>query len=129
MLGGFDSARSETEDRMDEESKFERRGPFMARDGLAKTSGGVACQKKLCLVATDKAFLIRLLVELSERPDCFFVKYSVEAKDGMYLGRAFLTDEPLVGDLWLLYKDHPKLMCSIQDDDYTKPIRDRRSTA
>jgi hypothetical protein len=114
---------------VDEESKFEPRGPFMARDGRAKASGGVACQKKLCLVATDKAFLVRLLVELSERPDCYFVKYSAEAKDGMHLGRIFVTDERLVGDLWLEYKDHPKLMCSIQDDDYTKPIRDRRATS
>jgi hypothetical protein len=114
---------------MDEETKFHPRGPFMARDGKAKASGGVACQKKLCLVATDRAFLVRLLVEFSERPDCFFVKYSPEARDGMYLGRVFLTDERMVGDLWLHFKDHPKLMCSIQDDDYTKPIRDRRSAS
>jgi len=111
----------------DLELNFEPRGPFMARDGRAKVSGGIACQKKLCLVATDKSFLVRLLLELSERRECYFVKYSAEAKDGMYLGRVFLTDEHLVGDLWLRFKDHPKLMCSIQDDDYTNPIRSRRN--
>ena len=62
-------------------------------------------------------------VELAERPDCYYVKYSTYQKDGMYLGRCFLMDEHEVGLLWAKYKEHPRLFCSIQDDDFTAPFR------
>lgn len=67
--------------------------------------------------------LADVLRRLAERPDCCYVKYSVHPRDGMYLGRCFLTDEHEVGVLWAEYKAHPRLFCSIQDDDFTAPFR------
>ena len=80
-------------------------------------------QKKLCFVATDQSLLAEVLGELAERLDCFYVKYSVEEKDGMYLGRCFLVDEHQLGEVWAAYKRHPRMMCSIQDDDFTRAFR------
>ncbi len=99
-------------------------GAFMSRDGLARASGTGVCQKKLCIVATDFGFLRALLFDLSGRDDCYFVKYSLAPRDGMYLGRCFLTDEGAVGRLWQELKVHPKLMCSIQDDEFTLAFRE-----
>ena len=98
-------------------------GYFMARHGPASTSGRPCCQKKLCLVATDQALLIDILARISDRPDCYYVKYSVYPRDGMYLGRCFLMDEEQVGRLWAELHDHPRLFCSVQDDDFTAPFR------
>ena len=95
---------------------------FRARWGPSG-KGGAHSHRKLCFVATDREYLVRLLHELSERDDCHFTKYSVEAKDGMYLGRAFMKDDRIVGDLWDKYKRDPKLMCSVQDDDFTLSFR------
>jgi hypothetical protein len=41
----------------------------------------------------------------------------------MYLGRCFMTEERLVGELWARFKEDPKLLCSVQDDDFTAPYR------
>jgi hypothetical protein len=81
------------------------------------------CQKKLCFVATDQSLLADVLRQLAERPDCYYVKYSVYQKDGMYLGRCFLMDAHEVGVLWAEYKEHPRLFCSIQDDEFTAAFR------
>jgi hypothetical protein len=97
---------------------MEHRGPAWSRDERG-------CQKKLCFVATDRALLAEVLRELGERDDCVYVKYSTYAKDGMYLGRCFLTCEHEVGVLWAHFKEHPRLFCSIQDDDFTLPFRPR----
>jgi hypothetical protein len=91
--------------------------------GPAWYEGKVGCQKKLCFVATDQELLADVLRRLAERPDCYYVKYSVDSRDGMYLGRCFLIDEHEVGLLWAEYKAHPRLFCSIQDDDFTAPFR------
>jgi len=96
---------------------------YLVRHGPARVRGDNRCNKKLCFVATDKDFLVELLTELSDRDDCWAVKHSVSSRDGMYLGRCFLTDARTVGDLWDEYKRHPKLMCSIQDDDFTASFR------
>ena len=98
-------------------------GYFMELRGPAWRADKECCQKKLCFVATDRAFLAEVLRELAERPDCYYVKYSTVARDGMYLGRCFLTDEIAVGLLWARYKPHPRLFCSVQDDDFTAPFR------
>jgi hypothetical protein len=98
-------------------------GHFMDLHGPASKSGGPYCNKKLCFVATDQELLADVLAELAERPDCYYVKYSVEPRDGMYLGRCFLMDEHEVGVVWAKYKNHPRLFCSVQDDDFTKPFR------
>ncbi len=83
------------------------------------------CSKKLCFVATHRPLLAEVLGRLAVRPDCYYVKFSVEPWDGMYLGRCFLTDEQEVGRLWAEYKQHPRLFCSVQDDDFTAPFRRR----
>jgi hypothetical protein len=98
-------------------------GHFMARLGPAWNEEGRCCNKKLCFVATDRALLADVLEQLVERPDCYYVKYSVRPRDGMYLGRCFLMDEHEVGVLWAEYKRHPRLFCSVQDDDFTASFR------
>lgn len=100
---------------------YEQKG-FICADGKASTRH--PCQKKLCFVATDKAYLIAFLERLLERDDCFWVKYSPESHDGMYLGRAFLTDPRAVGEVWRDTKHDPKLFCSVQDDDFVLTFRD-----
>ena len=98
-------------------------GHFMACPGPAWNEQGRCCQKKLCFVATDRALLADVLRQLAERADCYYVKYSVRPRDGMYLGRCFLMDEHQVGVLWAEYKGHPRLFCSIQDDEFTAAFR------
>lgn len=108
-----------------EDRPWVRQGPYARRWGLAHREAHERppCNKKLCFVATDQTFLVALLTELSDRDDCWAVKYSVEPRDGMYLGRCFLRDAQTVGELWDEYKRHPKLMCSVQDDDFTGSFR------
>jgi len=96
----------------------------MTRDGEGRRRGRQRCNRKLCLVATDKEYLVRLLFELSNDESFYFVKYSSMPKDGMYLGRVFLSDETKVALLWRKLRSDSKLMCSIQDDDFTAPYRD-----
>ncbi len=84
---------------------------------------GYYCQKKLCFVATDCAYLVSVLETLLQRDDCFWVKYSPSPKDGMHLGRAFMTNPHAVGSLWQRYKNDDKLMCSVQDDDFVATFR------
>lgn len=105
------------------DAHFEPHGPFRGRRGAGWKLGGFHANKKLCFVATDKAFLVRLLLDLSGDPGCFYVKYSTEPRDGMHLGRCFMTDVRRVGELWARYHPHAKLMCSIQDDDFTLLFR------
>ena len=100
-----------------------RYGKFMDLHGPAARAGTPCCNKKLCFVATDQEFLADVLAELAERTDCYYVKYSVEPRDGMYLGRCFLMSAREVGLLWAKYKDHPRLFCSIQDDDFAAAFR------
>ena len=113
---------------MEQSSDLERhftpilRGNFMSRDGGAGASA-IRSEMKVCFVATDKAFLTGLLYQLSLRKDCCSVKYSVYPRDGMYLGRCFLTDEDAAGRLCAEYKSHEKLMVTIQDDDFFNEFR------
>jgi len=100
---------------------YEERG-YLCRDGDAAAKGAW-CNKKLCLVATDLAHLVSVLERIASREDCFFVKYAPTAKDGMHLGRAFLTDARAVGALWRELKADTKLMCAVQDDDWTVVFR------
>ncbi|MBT4762900.1 MAG: hypothetical protein HOO06_14495 [Bdellovibrionaceae bacterium] len=104
---------------------FTRKGSFLNRDGKARSNSGSHSNKKLCFVSTDKNFLMELLIKLSDLKDCYFVKLTAEPKDGMYLGRCFFTSDQLVGEYWAKYKLHPKLMCNIQDDDFSKSFRDK----
>jgi hypothetical protein len=112
----------------DLESKFapSHGGVFMARHGGAGPSAARS-NKKVCVVATDKRFLVELLYEWSKRSDCYYVKYSVAPRDGMYLGRCFLTSDEAAGRLCREYKGHPKLMVTIQDDDFFNAYRGKES--
>jgi hypothetical protein len=98
-------------------------GSFMERRGAAWNEEKRFCQKKLCFVATDQSLLAGVLGELADRADCVYAKYSARPRDGMYLGRCFLLDEQQVGALWAKYKVHPRMMCSVQDDDFTLQFR------
>jgi putative acetyltransferase len=80
-------------------------------------------QKKLCIVATDAAFLVEFLYGLSLRQDCYYVKYGTIARDGMYLGRCFLTTDAAASELCELLKAHPRLMVSLQDDAWFNDFR------
>ena len=107
------------------ESQFEpsQGGVFMRRWGAGRSDRVSHCQRKLCFVATDKAFLAQFLLDLSREPDCYFVKYSTQPRDGMYLGRCFMLEDRRVGELWHQFKLHPKLMCTVQDDEFTEQFR------
>ena len=80
--------------------------------------------KKVCLVATDPEFLADLLYGLSLRQDCFYVKYGMVARDGMYLGRCFLATDEAASLLCQELKGHPRLMVSLQDDAWFANFRD-----
>ncbi len=105
---------------------FEKKGFYMSRDGKAKERGEKYANKKLCFVATDIEFLANLLFRLSNHEECYGVKYSHLEREGMYLGRCFMAKEEIIGKLWRKYKNHPKLMCSVQDDDFTMKFRQKR---
>jgi len=98
-------------------------GYFQIRNGRGRRPDVAYSNKKLCFVATDQQFLAALLRELSDREDCYFVKFTTAPKDGMYLGRCFLLNDSTVGELWQQYKVHPRLMCTVQDDDFTSAFR------
>ena len=94
-------------------------GRFMASNGATRTPEVPYCNKKICFAATDLSFLAHLLHELSEHPKAYFVKFSTRSRDGMYLGRCFFIDQERVGETWAKYKNHPKVFCNIQDDDFS----------
>ena len=98
-------------------------GPFMQKNGPARERGEAACQVKICFVATDLAYLIETLRALAERQDCYAVKYSTHDRDGMFLGRCFLTDAETVGRLVGTFKADPKLMTTCQDDTFFLAFR------
>lgn len=97
---------------------------FLCRDGPARGRGDAFSQKKLCFTSTRRDLLARHLLELSRRDDCFFVKFSVTSRGGMYLGRCFLTTDEAAGEVWAEYKSHPSLFCTVQDDDFVLRFRD-----
>ncbi len=103
-------------------------GYFQIRQGRGRQPDVPYSNKKLCFVATDQVLLATLLRELSDREDCYFVKFTTAPKDGMYLGRCFLLTDTAVGELWQHYKVHPRLMCTVQDDDFTSTFRSTPTT-
>jgi hypothetical protein len=107
------------------EANFEAspRGMFMRRWGAGRATDGRSSRQKLCFVATDRMLLARFLLELSWRPECHFVKYSTQPRDGMYLGRCFVVEDRQAGAWWREFKSHPRLMCSLQDDRFTEQFR------
>jgi hypothetical protein len=102
---------------------------FRCRRGPAHDGGDAPCRWKLCITATDEQYLVELLYKITQRDDCFFVKYSPsgspKCRDGMFLGRVFLTSEEKIGELWRELRTDSKLMCSIQDDIAIESYRSR----
>jgi putative acetyltransferase len=96
-------------------------GRFKERQGPAGRARRTRI--KLCIAATDPALLIELLYGLSLRPDCAVVKYGTIARDGMYLGRCFLTSDAATGELCEALKAHPRLLVALQDDAFFDPHR------
>ncbi len=103
-----------------EKFTYSDRQIFKYIKGAAHHGQPAPCQWKLCLTATDEEYLVELLYEISQRDDCYFVKYSPggspKCRDGMFLGRVFLTTEAEIGKLWKELRTDAKLMCSVQDD-------------
>lgn len=79
---------------------------------------------KLCFTGTDPADIARHLYELSQREDCYFVKFSTIPRGGIYLGRCFLETDAAVGEVWAMFRNHPTLYCTVQDDDFVKAFRE-----
>ena len=69
-------------------------GVFMERRGAGWNAERHCSHKKLCFVATDQGLLARVLGELADRPDCYYVKYSIEPRDGHVLGSVPLATRP-----------------------------------
>ena len=99
-----------------------RSGRFRDRFGPLGRDA-ICSRKKLCLVATDAGILVDLLYGISLRKDCYYVKYGLIAREGMYLGRCFLASDQLVAELCNELKGHARLMVSVQDDDWFKDFR------
>jgi len=100
---------------------------FKYRKGKAFVKDITPCHWKLCLTATDELYLAELLYDISKREDCYYVKFSPsgspKCRDGMFLGRVFLTSKDAIGALWYSLRTDRKIMCSIQDDIAIKKYR------
>ena len=112
-------------------------GLFMKKNGIWKTKaeGQRILNKyfkhhnKLCLYSTNQEELAIALYNISKLKECYAVKYLSKKRAGMYLGRAYIAEEKTIGNLWAKYYNHPKFMCTIQNDmyvyKYRKLIKDR----
>ena len=98
-------------------------GNFMSRTGGAGRSAVRSEKEGLLRRDRPRGSWLSFSYELSLRPDCCSVKYSTFSRDGMYLGRCFLTSDAEAARLCAAHKAHPKLMVSIQDDDFFNPYR------
>lgn len=106
-------------------SRFERseRG-FLERKGRAFSDANRPCNKKLCMTSVSVAALAEILCLLSERDDCWFVKLDPAPQaNGMVRGRCFLMSEAAVGEVWQKYKNTDVVLCTVQDDDFTRRFR------
>ena len=102
--------------------RLQDNGRFRKRVG-ALGAEGTRSNQKLCMVTTDLGFLVDLLYGLSLRPDCAHVKHSIVARDGMYLGRCWLSTDAASAQLCEALKRHPRLLVSLQDDAFFNPFR------
>lgn len=102
---------------------------YIAARGPQYDEDGESPRYKLCVVATDLNYLVEFLTKSVTRADGYYVKYSDQPKDGMYLGRVYLASEEAVGTLWAETKDDPKLLASVQDDHFIMKHRSAESLA
>jgi hypothetical protein len=102
---------------------------YRAARGPMYNDDGDSPRYKLCVVATDLDYLLAFLTRSVSRPDGYYVKYSEQAKDGMYLGRVFLAPAKGLGELWAEIKNDDKLLASVQDDHFIYEHRDKEALA
>ena len=98
---------------------------FLCLDGPAKRAGLKPSLMKVCLTCRDFEFLKLVIAKIAEDELCYWVKTSAKPKNGMYLGRCFFTTKERAGEIWAKYKKHPRLMVTLQDDEFAKPFRER----
>jgi hypothetical protein len=103
---------------------FYQKGSFLCLDGPARKAGFEPSNMKVCFTCTDIDLLRKLLVKVSENQTCYWVKMSIDPKDGMYLGRCFFTTKDDAAKLWAKYKHHPRFMVTLQDDDFALKFRE-----
>ena len=96
---------------------------FLCRDGAAYGDEAPYSKHKLCFTSTRQDLLARHLLQISLRDRCYFVKFGTTPRGGMYLGRAFMTTDDAVIDVWAEYKNHPSLYCTVQDDAFVTAHR------
>jgi hypothetical protein len=104
--------------------EFYTHGSFLCMDGPAKKLGLKFANVKVCITCRDSNFLQSLLLKISQDKECYWVKMSTKARDGMFLGRCFFTTKNHAGLIWAKYKMHPRLMVTLQDDDFTSAFRE-----
>lgn len=107
------------------ESDFYQSGGFLCFDGPARKAGLEHSKMKVCFTCTDCGLLRKLLLKVATVESCYWVKMSIKPRDGMYLGRCFLTTKEEAASLWAKYKNHPRFMVTIQDDDFVAKFRDQ----
>jgi hypothetical protein len=56
------------------------------------------------------------------RPGTAHRRHFFRPRDGMRLGRCVLSDEHDVGVLRAKYKVHPRLFCSLREDEFMAPF-------
>lgn len=105
------------------EQNFYEHGSFICLDGLAKKHGQKPSMVKVYFVSRDQNLLKEVLASLANQDDCYWVKYSKNAKDGMFLGRCFFTTAEKAGETWAKFKPHPKIMANLQDDNFASKFR------
>lgn len=103
--------------------EFYEHGKFLCLDGPAKRTGLSHSSVKVCFVSTAFEFLRSLLIPLAGLEACYWVKMTREARDGMFLGRSFFTSTEYAGEIWARYKNHPKVMANLQDDELAAKFR------
>jgi hypothetical protein len=103
--------------------EFYSQGTFLCIDGPAKKAGREHSEVKVCITCRDDELLRQLIAKVAEDEECYWVKMSTKARDGMFLGRCFFTTKEYAGRFWARYKSHPRLMVTLQDDDFASGYR------
>lgn len=106
------------------ETEFYHDGSFLCLDGPARKAGRDHANVKVCFTCRDSEFLKRLIGNVAQDKECYWVKMSTKPRDGMFLGRCFFTTKECAAQLWAKYKNHPRLMVTLQDDDFISGFRE-----
>jgi len=107
------------------DSEFYSKGSFLCIDGPAKNAGRDHSNMKVCFTCRSGDLLRALLKQVAQDEECYWVKMSAKPRDGMFLGRCFFTTKERAASLWAKYKTHPRLMVTLQDDDFASKFRDQ----